>query len=109
MEAFGARFVDAWYSAESGTLTGGTAECHLSFDSFAILASLMTPKRLALLSHVHRQPPHSIRALALALGRDYRRVHDDVEALTDAGLIERGPDGLRADYETLHIETRIAL
>ena len=31
----------------------------------------------------------SINALAGALGRPYRRVHDDVMALLDAGLLER--------------------
>ena len=109
LAGFGTRFVDAWHRAEHEELTAANAECHLSFEDYATFAAVMSPKRLALLRHVHRQPPRSIRALAQALGRDYRRVHDDVEALTHAGLLERGPDGLRADYETLHIETSIAL
>ena len=109
LEEFGDRFVDAWHRAERGELTPETAECHLTFENYATFASIMTPKRLDLLRHVHREPPRSIRALAMALGRDYRRVHDDVEALTAAGLLERGPDGLRAEYDTLRIETTIAL
>lgn len=109
LDAFGARFLDAWHRAERGELTGANAEHHVSFENFTTFVSVMTPKRLALLRHVHREPPRSIRALAIALGRDYRRVHDDVEALSQAGLLERGPDGLRAEYDVVHIETSIAL
>jgi predicted transcriptional regulator len=69
----------------------------------------MTPKRLELLRHVHRHPARSIRALAAALGRDYRRVHPDVEALAAAGLSDRDEHGLRADYRTVKMETTIAL
>ena len=69
----------------------------------------MTPRRLELLRHVHRHGARNIRALAIALGRDYRRVHEDVEALVKAGLLDRDENGLRADYETLKIETRVAL
>ena len=69
----------------------------------------MSPKRLALLRHLHGRPAKSVRALALALGRDYRRVHQDVEALAEAGLLERDSDGLRTGYDTVHVETRIAL
>ena len=106
---FGERFIDAWRRAERGELTPENAEFHLSFESFSTFASVMTPKRLALLRHVHRHPPRSIRALAQALGRDYRRVHEDVEALAAAGLLERGPDGPRAEYDKVRIDTTIAL
>jgi predicted transcriptional regulator len=69
----------------------------------------MTPRRPELLRHVHRHSARSIRALAIALDRDYRRVHPDVEALVRAGLLDRGENGLRADYETVKMEARIAL
>jgi predicted transcriptional regulator len=59
---------------------------------------VLTPRRLELLRHLHRRPVPSIAALARALGRDYKRVHADVEALAAAGLIDRAPTGLRADY-----------
>ena len=109
LDEFGARFVAAWGRAEKGELSASNAEHHVSFEDFATFVAVMTPKRLALLKHVHRQPARSIRALALAIGRDYRRVHDDVEALVMAGLLDRGPEGLRAEYDTVHIETRLAL
>jgi hypothetical protein len=45
----------------------------------------------------------SVLALARALGRDYKRVHEDVEALVAAGLLDRNDAGLRADYDAIQI------
>jgi predicted transcriptional regulator len=59
------------------------------------------------LGYVRRNRVPSIRALAQALGRDYRNVHADVKALEAAGLVENTPKGVRADYDA--IETRIAI
>lgn len=109
LDVIGDRFKDAWRRAEAGELTEANSEQHIYFEDFATLASVMTPKRIALLKHVHREPPRSIRALAQALGRDYRRVYDDVEALVEAGLLDRQPEGLRADYDEVTLETRISL
>jgi predicted transcriptional regulator len=94
-EAMAQRFVDAWHRAERGEAVD---EHHLSFESWEGLAGVMTPKRLELLRHLRRHPVASIAELARALGRDYKRVHADVEALASAGLIDRTSAGLRADY-----------
>jgi predicted transcriptional regulator len=104
-DAMGARFVDAWHRAERGE---AVSEHHL-FDSFETMTRVLTPKRLALLRHLHRQPTASVAALSRAVKRDYKRVHEDVEALAMAGLIERAIDGtaLSAPYET--IQTTIAM
>jgi predicted transcriptional regulator len=109
LDDMGRRFVDAWHRAERGELTQENAERHVGFATFATFSRIMTPRRLELLRHVHRHPARSIRALAMALGRDYRRVHEDVEALVQAGLLDRDEGGLRADYEMLKMETRFAL
>jgi predicted transcriptional regulator len=81
----------------------------MSASRIETFAQIMTPKRLGLLRHVHRHPARSIRALAAALGRDYRRVHADVEALAGAGLLDRDGRGPHADYGTVRMETKIAL
>jgi predicted transcriptional regulator len=106
VEDMGRRFSDAWQRAERGELVN---EGHLSFDSFETLARILTPKRLELLRHLHRNPAASINALAKTVGRDYRRVHEDVEALADAGLVNRedGGTGLSMPYDA--IEMRISL
>lgn len=95
--------------AEHGDVQPENAERHIGFDSFEAFARVMTPRRLALLRHVHLHPARSIRALAIALGRDYHRVHDDVEALVTGGLLDRDKAGLHVDYGTVRIDTRIAL
>ena len=109
LDAIGARCVDAWHRAERGELTPDNPERHIGFASFDLFAHVMTPRRLELLRHVHRDPPRSVRALSIALGRDYRRVHADVDALVNAGLLDRDGTALRADYDIVRMETSIAL
>jgi len=45
----------------------------------------------------------------LALGRDYRRVHEDVAALEAAGLVDRDKAGLRAEFDAFDVRMRVAL
>jgi len=106
LEDVGARVLDAVRRSEAGE---DVSENHLTFDTFATLARLLTPKRMELLRALRRHPAASVRALSQQLGRDYRRVHEDVEALAAAGLIDRGQSGtgLTAPYDG--IEARIAL
>ena len=103
LEQSGRRFIDAWKGAEAGDFT---PQRHLSFDSLETLMKVLTPKRFALLRRLHAHPAASVAALARDLGRDYKRVHEDVEALTAAGLIERD-GGLTAPYDA--IEARMAM
>ena len=105
----GRRFVNAWHRAGAGELTPESAEFHVSFESWETFARLMTTERLALLRHLHRHPTHDVRTLAAALHRDETAVAADVEALVNAGLIDRDEANLRADYDTVRLETRIAL
>ncbi len=100
----------AWLLAAVDRAKAGEAisEEHLSFDSFATLARLLTPKRLELLRYLHRKPAASVRALSQQLGRDYRHVHEDVEALTTAGLIDRDSEGTSVSAPHDGIEARIA-
>lgn len=104
LETMGNRVLDAVRRFEAGE---DVREDHLTFDSFETLARLLTPKRLELLRHLHRHPAASVRSLAQQLGRDYRRVHEDVEALAASGLIDRDSQGtgLSAPYDA--IEARI--
>lgn len=104
LEDDGAAFIDAWKRAERGE---EFQERHLAFESWGTLARVMTPKRYELLRHIHRHPEPSIAALARALSRPYRRVHDDVEALTAAGLLDRRDDMLTADYDRIRTEIAI--
>ncbi|WP_029009088.1 MarR family transcriptional regulator [Azospirillum halopraeferens] len=99
------RFIDARERAERGEDV--ESETHVTFESWAGLAAVLSPKRVELLRHVHRHPAATVADLARALGRDYKRVREDVDVLAAAGLIERTADGVRADYD--EIRTAIAL
>ena len=103
-DAAARRFVDAWHRGEQGDVF---CEHHLAFESWEALARVLTAQRLDLLRYVRRHEVSGVRALAKALGRDYRSVHADVEALTAAGLLDATEDGLRAEYDA--IETQIAI
>lgn len=103
-DAVSRRVADAWRRAERGE---HFREDNLTFVSWALLSRVMTPKRFELLRHLHRQPAASVAALARGIGRDYKRVHEDVEALVVAGLVERDGNGLRAEYD--EIRTVIAV
>jgi predicted transcriptional regulator len=109
LEEVGQHFVDAWHRAERGELTAENAELHVGFESFETMVRVLSPKRLELLRHVHRHPARSVRALAQALGRDYRRVHEDVEALEAAGLLDRDKEGVRAEYDAFDVRMRVSL
>jgi predicted transcriptional regulator len=98
------RFIDAWHRAEHGETF---RERHLAFESWDVLARILTGKRMELLHYVRRHNVTSIRSLAKALGRDYSNVHADVQALMAAGLLDATDSGVRADYDT--IETKIAI
>ncbi len=106
LETIGERVKDAVRRDRKGERV---REDHLTFDSFETLAKVLSPRRLELLRHVRRHPAASIRALAQALDRDYRRVHDDVEALAEAGLLARADEGTAVTAPFDAIETRIAL
>lgn len=109
LEASGKRFVDAWHRAERGELHGGNSEVHIGFQSFEGMVRALSPKRLELLRHLHRYPARNVHVLALAIKRDYRRVHDDVMALQGAGLLERDAEGLRTKSGVLNVQVTVAL
>lgn len=93
------RVAEAWHRAEQGETL--EAEDNVTFASWSALASVMSDKRHELLKHLHRHPAPSLRALARELGRDYKRVYEDVAALAAVGLVERGEEGLYADYDEI--------
>jgi predicted transcriptional regulator len=83
------------------------AEEHITLESIERLFALLTPKRLELLRHLHRHPARSVKSLAATIGREYRRVHDDVAALSQIGLIERRGTALRAPHSEIRFALRL--
>jgi len=98
IDDMGARFTAAWHRAEAGEAVD---ESHLTFPDLPALLAALTPKRLELLRHVRRNQVSSISALATMLKRDYRNVHQDVDALSKLGLLEKSPSAVRAPFATV--------
>ena len=100
------RFVEAWHKAEAGEME--QVEVHLNFEDFAMLLSVLTPKRLALLKVLRQHGPLSVRALAKRLERDYKNVHADASALEAVSLIERTKDRLLcAPWDVIEAHVRL--
>jgi predicted transcriptional regulator len=104
LEEDAAAFLDAWRRIERGE---GVHDTALAFESWEALASVMTGERYRLMRHVHAHPEPSVSALARALGRQYRRVHADVAALEEVGLVDRTGGEVRATVEKITVEIRL--
>jgi len=92
------RVLDAVAASETGAFE---AQTHITFESWAALARIMTPKRFEILRRLHARPAASIAVLARELGRDYKRVHADIQALTDTGLLDRDQGDIRTRFNEL--------
>ena len=99
-----AAFLDAVERADRGERVHERA---LSFQSWEGLASVMTGERYRLLRHLHAHPEPSVSALARSLGRQYRRVHEDVTVLEGAGLVARNDDSVWTTADAIQAEIRL--
>lgn len=99
LEEAARRVAEVWHRTERGETV--EQEDNVTFTSWSALASVMSDKRHELLKHLHRHPAPSLRALARELGRDYKRVYEDVAALASVGLVQRDEEGLSADYDEI--------
>ncbi|MBF0333638.1 MAG: hypothetical protein HQL40_08320 [Alphaproteobacteria bacterium] len=101
-------FISTWKALERGEAVAPRDT--LSFADWPALAAVMTAKRYALLRHVRARPAAGVRDLARSLGRDVRRVHGDVVALEELGLLVRDPEtgAISAGYDDIVTVIRIA-
>jgi predicted transcriptional regulator len=94
----GAAFADVWRK-------GKPAPDLFTFSSPAQLFSVLSPRRWALIERLQRIGAVSLRGLARDLGRDVKRVHEDVAILLDWGLIERTDDRkIIVPYSVIHAD-----
>lgn len=91
-------FTDAWNKGSADPVAVFT------FSSSAQLFSIITPKRWELIEQLQKIGPASIRGLARSLGRDVRRVHDDVIALVDWGIIDRTNAKVCVPFDVIHAD-----
>ena len=80
-----------------------------SFDSIPTLFRTLSPKRWELVAKLQEVGPCSVRALARALDRDVKRVHEDAALLLERRLIKRTEDNkLVVPYDEVRIDAVVA-
>ena len=94
----GNRFAGAWNRAATGKKV---SETHVTFLAVQTMLDALSPRRLELLRHVRQHGADNVRALSLALHRDYKNVHKDVTMLEAAGLLQRDGRKLTAPWDEL--------
>ena len=102
IDDMGDRFVDAWKRAMTGE---DVNKRHVTFSSWEAMSKAITGKRLEMLKYLRTHEEKSIRSLCHSLKRDYRRVHEDVTILRNAGLISH--ESLHVECDTIEAEINI--
>jgi predicted transcriptional regulator len=80
----------------------------LNFESSAAFFGQLTERRWDLVHRLQGAGPVSLREAARRVGRDVRRVHDDVHALIALGLLEKAESGdIVCPFGSIHIDMRL--
>jgi predicted transcriptional regulator len=77
---------------------------HICFASAELLWKTLTRKRWELLRALTGQGAMSIREAARRVGRDVKAVHGDVQALINAGVLDRTREGVVFPYDAVHVD-----
>lgn len=77
----------------------------ISFATPELLWKVMTPKRWEVLRAMTGAGPIAIREVARRVGRDVKSVHGDIQALLNAGVLDRTDDGrVVFPYDEVHVD-----
>lgn len=77
----------------------------LNFESPAHFFGQLTEKRWEIVRAAQGKGELSVRELARTVGRDVKRVHEDVVILAGLGLLERTDSGgVLCPYSSMHID-----
>lgn len=86
----------------------------ISFESLESMRKVLTEERLRILKTIKKEHPRSIYELAKILKRDIKNTFDDVQFLSQAGLIdlEKTKDGRekttpRVNYDKITLEISV--
>ncbi len=88
---------------ESGEYQGE----HLNFESPAVFFGKLTERRWDLVRLMQNEKPSGVREIARLIGRDVRRVHDDLQVLIELGLVEKVDDLLVCPYQDIHVDMHL--
>lgn len=101
-----------WAGALRAAGKRATAETYqsetLNFESPADFFGRLSERRWNIVRLLQGQGSVSVRELARLLGRDVKRVHEDVVILADLGLVERTENGgVICPFESVHIDMHL--
>lgn len=80
----------------------------LTFQSAGTFFGKLTEKRWDLVRAMQGKGALSTRAIAGLVGRDVKRVHEDVTDLIELGLLERTETGVECPFAKIHIDIEMA-
>jgi predicted transcriptional regulator len=100
-----AAFVQAWKRSEAGEDLA--PDRVIAFESWEGLTRVLTGQRYRLLRWLKANPEPSVSSLARSLHRQFRRVHADVCALEEAGLIERTKREVRTTADRIQADIQL--
>ncbi len=87
LEDVGKETIQVMRSLESGKKVAPKSH-EVVFTDFVALRSFLTPKRLELIRLIRKHAPSSIAQLARLAKRDFARVYQDVQVLSEAGIVD---------------------
>lgn len=87
LEEVGKETAKVMRAVESGKAVASRPH-EIVFTDFTVLRSFLTPKRLELIRLIRKHAPNSIAQLARLAKRDFARVYQDVQVLSQAGIID---------------------
>ena len=86
-------------------MTGKPQEAYRSFESTAELWHTLSPKRWDVLKVMTGAGALSIREVARRVKRDIKGVHTDVQALLNAGLLDKTDEGkIIFPFDAVHVD-----
>ncbi len=79
----------------------------LNFETPGVFFSKLTENRWNIVGSLQSDGKAGVRELSRRIGRDVRRVHDDITVLIALGLIEKQKDKLYCPYSDIHVDMHI--
>jgi predicted transcriptional regulator len=77
------------------------------FESYELMAQILTPKRVRIISAMMGAGPLALREVARRVHRDVHGVHTDVHALVNAGVVCRAGEGFEFPYGAVHLDATL--
>jgi predicted transcriptional regulator len=94
--------------AESGVADGRYQGETLNFETPAQFFGRLTERRWAIVRLMQGAGALGVRELARRVGRDVKRVHEDVQVLLELGLIEKTDQGeIVCPYRDIHVDMHL--